>query len=141
MLFRQVALVFGLEIQAVLYRIFKGARGFLQDGNRFSIRHALERALDDKPKPLLHGFIDKLAEQTQVLAAVLQRVLRHGLDEFLAQIHIALQIAEGHFRLDHPELRRVTGGVRILGAEGGAEGIDVGKRAGKGLSFELAAHG
>ena len=31
--------------------------------------------------------------------------------EFLREIHVALQIAERHFRLDHPELVRVPGGI------------------------------
>ena len=31
-----------------------------------------------------------------------------------------LEVAEGHLRLNHPELGEVAGGVRVLGAEGGA---------------------
>ena len=72
---------------------------------------------------------------------MLQRVARHGLDELLAQVHVPLQIAEGHLRLDHPELGGMARGVRVLRAEGRAEGVDVGQRAGEGLAFELAADG
>ena len=35
----------------------------------------------------------------------------------------------------------MPGGVRVLGAEGGAEGVDVRKRAGEGLALQLPAHG
>src|SRR5207248_10913369 len=56
------------------------------------------------------------------------------------QIHIALQIAKGHFRLDHPELRRVASRIGILRAEGGAESVDVGESASEGFAFQLPAH-
>ena len=115
--------------------------GLLQDFDGLGVRHAHEGPLDDELEPLVHAFIDKLGKQREVLGALLQRAPRHRLHELFGQVHVALQITEGHLRLDHPELRGMAGGVRVLGAEGRAEGIDVGERAGERLAFELAADG
>ena len=54
---------------------------------------------------------------------------------------ITVQIAEGHLRLDHPELGGVTLGVGVLGAEGGAEGVNVTESHRKVLGIELAGYG
>ena len=51
------------------------------------------------------------------------------------------QIGEGDLRLDHPELGEVAAGVRVLGAEGRAEGVDLGQRQAVGLDVELAGDG
>ena len=51
-----------------------------------------------------------------------------------------VEIREGHLGLDHPKLREVAACVRVLRAEGGAEGVDVSQCARHGLSGELAGH-
>ena len=89
----------------------------------------------------MHAFVHKLAKQREVFGAMLQRAPRHSFHELFGQVHIPPQITEGHLRLDHPELRGMARGVRVLGAEGRAEGVDVGQRAGERLSFKLAADG
>ena len=105
------------------------------------IRNADERTLDHELEPLRQSLINKLIEQRKVLFAVLQRVSRHVLDERFTQVHVPGQIAERHFRLDHPKLGGVSRGVRIFGAKGRAKRVDVGKGAGKRLALELAADG
>ena len=60
------------------------------------------------------------------------------LQEGLRQLAVAVEVAEGHLRLDHPELRQVATGVRVLRAEGGAEGVDVDHGQGADLRLELA---
>jgi hypothetical protein len=60
---------------------------------------------------------------------------------FFGERHVVEEIVEGHLGLDHPELGGVAGGVAVLGAEGGAEGVDVAERTGEGLALELAADG
>ena len=44
----------------------------------------------------------------------------------------------GHLRFDHPKLRRVPGGIRILGPEGRPKGVHFRQRAGERFGFELA---
>ena len=105
------------------------------------VRHPNKWAFDHELQPLQQTLIDEFAEQRQVLGAMLQGVFGHGLDEFLPQIHVPLQVAEGHLGFDHPKLGRMARGIGILGAESGAEGIDVGEGAGERLAFQLAADG
>ena len=63
------------------------------------------------------------------------------LDQRFRRFHVPGQVAESHLGLDHPKLRRVSGGIGILRAEGGAEGVNVREGAGKGFAFQLPAHG
>ena len=74
-----------------------------------------------------------------VLGAVLEHVAEDALEERLGQVHVVVQVVEGHLRLDHPELGQVAGGVGVLGAEGRAEGVDLAQGAGEDLGLELAA--
>ena len=63
------------------------------------------------------------------------------LQELLGERHVAVEVAEGHLRLDHPELGEVARRVRVLGAERRAEGVDVAEREREDLALELPAHG
>ena len=58
-----------------------------------------------------------------------------------ARSMLPAQVAEGHLGLHHPELGQVAAGVRVLGAEGGTEGVDVAERQRRDLGLELARHG
>ena len=62
------------------------------------------------------------------------------LDQRLRQRGVVGQIREGDFGLDHPELRQMPAGVRILGAERRAERVDLGQRQAIGLDVELPRH-
>ena len=55
-----------------------------------------------------------------------------------AKRRVVRQVGEGDLRLDHPELGEVAAGVRVLGAEGRAEGVDLGQRQAIRLDIELA---
>ncbi len=83
----------------------------------------------------------KLVEEVDFVGAVLQHVADDVLDHGLGHVHVAGQVAEGHLRLDHPELGGVTLGVGILRAEGGTEGVHVTKGHGEALGIQLAGHG
>ena len=96
-------------------------------------RHVLERGE--------HGVVDALVEELEIGAAVLEHVLDDVLQKVFGERHVAGEIAEGHLRLDHPELGQVARRVGVLGAERGAEGVDVAEREGEDLAFELPADG
>ena len=53
--------------------------------------------------------------------------------------HALVQVGEGDLRLDHPELHQVAAGLGLLGAEGGAEAVDLAEGHDRGLVVELAA--
>ncbi|KAG1388166.1 hypothetical protein G6F59_016073 [Rhizopus arrhizus] len=77
----------------------------------------------------------------QVVAALVQHGAEQVLQELFGQACIFGQVGEGDFRLDHPELRQMAGGVAVLGAEGRAEGVDLAQRQAVGLDVQLAGHG
>jgi hypothetical protein len=54
------------------------------------------------------------------------------------QCRIVREVGEGNLGLDHPELGEVAAGVRVLGAEGLPERIDLGECEAVGLDIELA---
>ena len=83
------------------------------------------QGLSDELEPLGHALVHELDEERQVLGALLEGITGHRPDELLAQVHVPLEVAERHLRLNHPEFRGVAGGVRMLRAKGRAERVDV----------------
>ncbi len=61
--------------------------------------------------------------------------------KLLGEIHVAVQIAKRHFRLDHPKFTRVPGRVGVLSTKGWSKGVNVGQGQRECLRFQLAAHG
>src|SRR5258708_1522013 len=72
---------------------------------------------------------------------MVQYVADDVLQELFGQLTVAIEITEGHLGFDHPEFGEVARGVRILGAEGGAEGVNIREGQCENLGFELAAYG
>ncbi len=62
-------------------------------------------------------------------------------DEVFGEAHEVVEVGEGHFGLDHPELGEVAAGLGFFGAEGGAEGVDLAEGEGGALDVELAGLG
>ena len=62
-------------------------------------------------------------------------------DEVLGEVHVLLEVHERDLGLHHPELGEVAAGLALLGAEGGAEAVDLAERRGGGLDVELARLG
>ena len=90
---------------------------------------------------LLQPLVHEAVEEVDLLGAALQHPADDELDHGLGHVHVARQIAEGHLRLDHPELSGVALGVGVLGTEGGAEGIHIAEGHGEVLGVQLAGHG
>ena len=63
------------------------------------------------------------------------------LSKRFGEVRVVGEVGEGDLRLDHPELGEVAAGVRVLGAEGRPEGVDLGQREAVGLDVELAGDG
>ena len=125
MLLGQPALMFALEVQAILDRILEALPRLLQNRHRLGVGDPLERILRHELQPLAQALVDELLEDRKVAVLVFQRLLHQVFHHRLRQVHVALQIAESHLRLDHPELRRVARGIRILRAESRPEGVDI----------------
>jgi hypothetical protein len=85
-------------------------------------------AAGDEFEPLAQALVDELLEDREVALVVFEHFGDEVFHQGLGEVHVAGEIAEGDFRFDHPELGGVARGVGVFGAEGGAEGVDVGQR-------------
>ena len=85
--------------------------------------------------------VPHFVHELQILAAVVQGIVDQILEKLFGQLHVVLQLIEGHLRFDHPELGEMARRVGIFGTERGAEGIDPSQRQGAQLAFELARYG
>ena len=107
--------------------------------DRLRVADPLEGPLDHKIEPREQLLVDEFREKPEVLRTVLANIADEIFHHLLGQIHVALQIAEGHLRLDHPELVSVPRSVRVLRAKSRAKGVNLGERAGESFGLELAA--
>ena len=78
-------------------------------------------------------------DHLQLRFAIAQRIPGDADEEVLGQIHVHRQVVERHLRLDHPELGQMAARLRLLGAEGGTEGVDFAESHRHGFAVELAA--
>ena len=113
----QVALVLGLKVDAPPHRELElvplGDRGFERlDG--VGVVHSFERRADERFEPLDAILVDVLGEERHVVGSLLERGPEEILEEVFGKVGVVIEIGEGDFGLDHPELGEVARGVRIL---------------------------
>ncbi len=106
-----------------------------------SVRDPLEWALHYKIESSEQLLIDKFREQLHLVRTILANIGNQIFHYLFGQIHVAIQIAKGHLRLDHPEFAGVPRRVGIFGAKSRAKRVNLRERAGERLGFELTAHG
>ena len=137
----QVALVLGLDVHAPLHGELELLVVLLQDLDGVGVADAAKLAVCHQLKALDEALVDELVEESHLIGAVVQNVADDVLGHGLGGVHVAVQIAERHLRLDHPELGGVAGGKALLSAEGGAKGVHLAERHCHGLGFQLAGNG
>ena len=143
MLLHEVALVLALQVSAPVDGVLELVAGCdcrLEDFDTLSVGQTDELGADYAFEALQKGVVVAVVKELDVVAAVLESILDEALDEVLGEVHVVLDVVEGHLRLDHPELSEVARGVGVLGAEGGAEGVDFAYGCGSELTFELTAY-
>ena len=92
-------------------------------------------------QPGLEPLVHEAVEEVDLIRAALQHPGDDVLDHGLGHVHVPGQVAEGHLRLDHPELGGVALGVGVLRPEGGAKGIYIAEGHGEVFGVQLAGHG
>ena len=137
----QVALVLGLDVHAPLHGELELLVVLLQNLDGIGVADAAELAACHQLEALDEALVDELVEEGHLIGAVVQHIADDVLGHGLGGIHVAVQVAEGHLRLDHPELGGVAGGEALLGAESGAEGVHLAEGHGHGLGLQLAGNG
>jgi hypothetical protein len=137
-LLREEALVLGLQVGAPVHLVGELVVVLLEDLHRLGVGHPAEIGGGHMLQPLDETLVHELVEEGHLVGAALHGAADDELNHGLGHIHVALEVGEGHLRLDHPELRRVALGVGVLRPEGGAEGVDVAEGHGEVLRVELA---
>ena len=140
MLLGQETLVLALHIHAPVGWIFKLLTAGLHDFNSLGVGAAHKGLLGHFLQAGAQSLIHKLAEEFKIPAGIIQHGAGNVLDEGFCNVHIAVDVAESHFRLNHPELSSVTGGIAVLRTESRTEGIDIAQGAGKGFTLQLAGN-
>jgi hypothetical protein len=133
--------VLGLDIHAPLHGVLELLVVLFQDLNGLGVADAGELAVCHQLQTLDKTLVDELVKEGHLVRAVVQHIADDVLDHGLGVVHVAVQVAEGHLRLDHPELRGVAGGKALLRAEGGAKGVHLAKGHGHSLGLQLAGNG
>ena len=75
--------------------------------------------------------LDVALQLRELRGAALEHALHEVRDEVLLEPHVVVRVVPRHLRLDHPELGEVAARLRLLGAEGRAEGVDLPERGGR----------
>ena len=87
------------------------------------------------------GVIDPLIEELQVCLAVVQHIRDDILQKFFGKLSVSVQIAECHFRFDHPEFGKMARRIGVLSPESRPESIYIGEGERKNLRFQLPGNG
>ena len=104
----------GLDIHAPLHGVLELLVVLFQDLNGLGVADAGELAVCHQLQTLDKALVDELVKEGHLVRAVVQHIADDVLDHSLGVVHVAVQVAEGHLRLDHPELRSVAGGKALL---------------------------
>ncbi len=137
----EILLMLALQIRAPEGRILEGSLSFLQRLDRLGVAHPGEVRLHNLVETLEEAVEYPLVKEGHILRRLLEDGSENELDEALGKLHVALQITEGNLRLDHPELREMSGGVAVLRPEGGTKGVDPFQGGRVDLRVELTTDG
>ena len=137
----EIALVLGLQVDAPLHRELELLLRPLEHRDGLGVIHAHEFRADDPRELREQPLLDALVEEREIVLPFLEQCLEDVLQEPFGQRRVVRKVGESDLRLDHPELGEVAAGVRVLGAERRAEGVDLGQREAVRLDVELPGDG
>ena len=140
-LLRQITLMFRLQIAAPVYLVAELVVVLLKHLHRIRVGHTSEIRGHDMVQSLQKSLVHEAVEEIHLLRCVLQDIVEDVLQHRLCQLHVILEICERNLRLDHPELRRMSGCIGVLRPEGWSECIDISKSLCKWLYIQLPGHG
>ena len=135
--------MFGSQVDAPVYgelELMSLRYGFFQNLDTFRIRQTNEAFFQNTLQTFYQALVKHIVQELHVIGAVIQSPLYAELDEFFRQVHVIGNVVERDFRLNHPELRQVTGSIGVFGAERRSERIDSAQCRSGELTFQLAGN-
>ena len=124
----------GLQIASPVYFVIEFVVVFLQKLDSLGVGYTAELRIYDMVQTLDQSLVHETVEELHFFRCMLHNVADDIFQHCLSKLHIVLQISESDFRLDHPELCCMAGGIGILCTEGRSEGVDVAECLCKGLA-------
>jgi hypothetical protein len=115
--------------------------GLLQDGDRLGVVDAHEAGVDERSRRANAVLVDAFVEELEVVAALGEHRAEHVLEQRSARwasVARSANAISGSIIQNSARCRLV---LRVLGAEGRAEGVDLGQREAVGLDVQLARDG
>ena len=120
-----------LQVNAPLNRIFKLFPTLLKNFNCFGIGDSSKLIISNISQPVYQPFVHKFIEELHFLRTMPEYVLNDIFYHCFRKFHIILKIRKSDFRLNHPELCRMTLSIGDLCAERRSESIDIPESHGK----------
>src|SRR3954469_13856199 len=136
--FGEIAFVLGLQVVAPLDWVLELFAGGSEDFDGFGIAESAERFVYDSFESFDDDFVDVFSEEFQILLAIGEDIAADALQEAFGERHVVVELEERGFGFDHPEFGEVPRRVRVLGAEGGTEGVDFAERGRVDFALELS---
>jgi hypothetical protein len=114
--------------------------GFELAGLERLVEHGVRFVIGQAREWRFHRFQlgDIAADHFQVAAMQFQNAHHDVGKERFGELHIAFEIHEGHFRLNHPELGEMAAGLGFLCAKRRPETVDLAQRQRGGFHIKLA---
>ena len=137
----QIALMLCLKITSPEYLVIKFVIVLLKDLNSLCIGHMCKLRIKHMVQSVKKPLINEGIEEVHFLRCVLKNITDHVFQHSLRQLHIILKVCKCTLRLDHPELRCMTGGVGIFCTECRSECVNVTECLCISLSVQLSAYG
>ena len=141
MLLDEISLVLALQVNAPFYRILELLAAFFKNLDALCVGESYELDSEHALEPFNKSVVVFVIKELDVLHAVVQSILHEIFHELLFEVHGLIHVVERHFRLDHPELCKMSRSVGVLCPECRTESIDFTYSCSSELTFELAAHG
>ena len=130
----QITLMLGLQIASPVYFVIEFVVVFLQKLDSLGVGYTAELRIYDMVQTLDQSLVHETVEELHFFRCMLHNVADDIFQHCLSKLHIVLQISESDFRLDHPELCCMAGGVGIFCTEGRSKGVDIAECLCKGLA-------
>ena len=124
----------GLQIASPVYFVIEFVVVFLQKLDSLGVGYTAELRIYDMVQTLDQSLVHETVEELHFFRCMLHNVADDIFQHCLSKLHIVLQISESDFRLDHPELCCMAGGVGIFCTESRSEGVDIAECLCKGLA-------
>src|SRR5690554_852811 len=111
MILHKVTFMFRLQVCTPVNRKFKFMSRLLKYFYTFSITQTNKIIFYNKKQSVYQFLVIHACEKINIIPAIIKRITNQVFQKILCQVHIIVDIVEGNFRFNHPELCKVAWSV------------------------------